>query len=83
MSQTFAGSYTNLFSQSLLRAVMQMAMTNPQAAAISSPMVNMMDISLAQSVLSVDGMLSSVGVSLSAGIPTPQTPVFGGIGVIA
>ncbi len=83
MSQTFPGTYSNLFGQSLLRAIMQMAMTNPQAALVRSPMVAQLDASLSQSVLSLDGMLSSVGVRIDSGMPVPQTPVFGGIGVIA
>jgi hypothetical protein len=81
MSQTFPGSFTNLFGQSLLKAMVQSAMTNPQAAVVRSPMITMLDATLAQSVLSVDGMLSSVRVSVGAG--APQTPIMGTFGMFA
>lgn len=76
MSQTFAGSYISLFSQRLLQAIMQNAQTNPLAASQTSPMISQLDAMLTQNVQSLDGMLSSVGVSVGSGIA--PSPVLGG-----
>ena len=75
MSQTLAGSYINLFSQKLLQAVFQSAVSNPLTA-IPSPFIAQMDLGLAQNVQSLDAMLSSVGVGISSGFG--GSPVVGG-----
>lgn len=83
MSQTFSGSYITLFSQSLLKGVMQMAMTNPLALAVPSPVVAQLDQSLALNVQSLDGMLASVGISVGAGIAPPSPSPLGGFALLA
>lgn len=78
------GTYTALFSQRLIQAIVQLAATNPLAANAgnaggTSPIMSQMDGMLFQNVASMDGMLSTVGLQVSSGLAPANTGNTGGI----
>jgi hypothetical protein len=82
------GSYTALYGQRLIQAIVQLAATNPLAANAGnagglSPITAQLDGMLLQNVASMDGMLSTVGLQASSGLAPPNTGNTGGLGAIA
>lgn len=78
------GSYTALYGQRLIQAIVQLAATNPLAANAGnagglSPITAQLDGMLLQNVASMDGMLSTVGLQASSGLAPANTGNTGGI----
>lgn len=72
------GSYTALFRQRLVQTVIQMAVSNPLAAAGNaggiSPLGAQLDAVLLGNMQSLDGMLATVGLSATSGLGAPGGP---------
>lgn len=76
------GSYTALFRQRLVQTVIQMAVSNPTGAGNAggiSPLGAQLDAMLLGNMQSLDGMLSTVGLSATSGLGPPAAGNTGGL----